>query len=273
MSQGNGSSSIFSTIITVIVICVIGGGGAYGYFMYQKHKAVVKEKIEALPTFNEAEETKAVASEFKIKLPLKIPEKNLEATLAQIQKTAEKSAAEKFTSKDISKKQMDLLKKYSTAKADEEVDVYVESNAGKRTRVHGLFKGKKSEANGVFVKIGDEIVDYKRILPEYQYLFDDKLSALTQEQELAKFRKEHEAEKKEYIDKLKREMENSGLREAGFIRNADDEWIPEEDFVKKELEKRKKAMLKKRISQVERILEENKFLGVISMTDESTPGK
>lgn len=270
MSQGNNSSSVFSVIISLIVICVIGGGGAYTYFMYQKQKALVREKIEALPSFNDAEETKAVATAFKIKLPLKTPEKDLESTLAQFQKNAEKAAAEKFNSKDLSKKQIDIFKKYSSAKVGDEVDIYIELSGGKRVRVNGPFKGKKVESNGIFIKIGDEQIDYKRILPEYQYLFDSKLSAITQEQELAKLKQGYEIEKKELAEKLKREMEDTGLREAGFIRNANDEWITEEELVKKEIEKRKKTFNKKRNTQLETIIEQNKFLGVLSMSSENS---
>lgn len=124
MAQGNNSNSVFSVIISLIIICAIGGGGAYAYFMYQKQKALVREKIEALPSFNDAEETKAVATAFKIKLPLKTPERDLESTLAQFQKDAEKTASEKFNSKDLSKKQIDILKKYTSARIGDEVDIY-----------------------------------------------------------------------------------------------------------------------------------------------------
>ena len=261
--------------LVMLPLLLIAAAVSIAYLSYQRQKVTLIEKIEKLSAFNEAEESKKIASEFKIRYPVVKTTADFKALKAEVEKMVSEKANIDFPPREMSNKMFSILKKYATARIGEKVSFCLEMSKQKNVEdtVTGIYKGKKSEASGMIIIVNDERYNLTRIRPDYHYLFDENISKLRQEREVAAFKEAYQTEKNAFVKKFREETESDIYPGAGYSKGAEGNWLADEVLLKSELEKAKKVFEKKRGKEIRDLKEKIRFLGFIPININEQTGK
>ncbi|OGV50275.1 MAG: hypothetical protein A2017_06720 [Lentisphaerae bacterium GWF2_44_16] len=261
--------------LVMLPLLLIAAAVSIGYLSYQKQKATLIEKIEKLSAFNEAEESKKIAAEFKIRYPVVKTTADFKALKAEVDKMVSEKTNIEFPPREMSKRIFAILKKYATARIGEEISFCLEMSKQKNIEdtVTGTYKGKKSEASGIIIIINDERYNMTRINADYHYLFDENVSKLRQEREIAAFKTNYQTEKDAFVKKFKEETENDIYYSSGYSKDAEGNWFADEVLLKRELEKARKIFEKKREKEIRSLKDKVRFLGFIPINVNEQAGK
>lgn len=261
--------------LVMLPVLLIAAAVSIGYLSYQRQKAILIEKIEKLSLFDETEESKRIAAEFKIRYPVVKTSAKFNTLKAEVEKIVDGKVAEEFPPRDMSKKMISILNKYATAKVGDEVSFCLEMNKQRNVEetVKGTYRGKKAEASGMIITVNEERYNLARISPDYHYLFDEKISQIAQEREVAAFKANYQAEKDAFMKKVREEAENDIYYSAGYSKDTEGNWFANEMLLKRELEKAKKVFDKKREKEIRSLKEKVRFLGIIPINVNEQAGK
>jgi serine/threonine-protein kinase len=204
-----------------------------------------KKKLEKMSkTFSESEEKSKIAEKLKITLPVKPPALSLKEVNAEFKKYITEQVKEKYSSRQLAKETMAMMKEYQEYKIGQTVEV----NSVSGIKVKGRYKGRA----GNKLMVGDHeilINDLSRLeaLRFNPELCRQKIAKASKELK-TEFYKKRKVYQKELIDKEK----NSFYQKNGYYLQGDD-WLDADATLKIKLKEAKKEFEKQQLALKNRV--------------------
>lgn len=252
----------FLFVIFLLIVSALAYGG---YRRYLVNRAALMRDIEALASFDPEAEAKEIAEEKKWTWPI------LETPVAQekADELAKKAVAdvvgEKFPAKSLSAGLVDIMRKYSMAKAGETITVKLKAS---NEVVTGEFRRNEDSANtGILAVLAVNGVERKLplriIMDEYAYMFTPAASEAEQRIRIDEFKKTFEKNRDEYFAKMKDELLPKTYESIGYTCDDEGNWISKKACVLNLVDVRQKKFEKSLRQKLKDLAGRHAFLWVI----------
>lgn len=252
----------FLFVIFVLVTSAVLYGG---YRRYEKNKADLMKAVNDLPSFDPEAEAKGIAEEKKWAWPFTeapVPKSKVDEI---VKKAVSDAVAEKFPPKELSSGMMELMRKYSMAKAGDTITIKLKASNEVLT---GEFRRREEAPNtGMVVVMTVSGVERKSplriIADEYAYMFTEAASEAEQGRRIDEFKKTFEKNRDEYEAKIRDEILPKKYESLGYVCDDDGNWISKKAFIQQVVDYRQKKFEKDIRQKLEALCDRHALLWVM----------
>lgn len=234
---------LFLFVIFVLVTSAVLYGG---YRRYAKNKADLMKAIDELASFDPEAEAKGVAEEKKWAWPFTeapVPKSKVDEI---VKKAVSDAVGEKFPPKELSSGVMELMRKYSMAKAGDTITIKLK--ASNEVLTGELRRREEAPNTGMVIVMTVNGVERKsplRIIEdEYAYMFTEAASEAEQGRRIDEFKKTFTKNRDEYEAKIRDEMLPKKYESLGYVCDDDGNWISKKAFIQQVVDYRQKKFEK-----------------------------
>ena len=268
--MGGRKKSCLLALIFVVILPGLGicGLGVFAYIAYTHQKAMLGAEIQRLPGFDTEATGREVAEALKIEYPVRKTTESLDVLRAKVKEDVKKAVSNRYSARAKSKGMFSVMKKYAMAKKGSNISFCLMRRAGEGVGkiIRGKYKGKASGgASGEMISVGNKQYPYMRVDSESRYLFNERESKLLQTRGINSFKKKFKEDKKAYSEQFSEECENKYFKKAGYSKSKDDAWEPAAKAFNEEMKKKRAKFQKKRKSNIKKLIDKNKVLGILKI--------
>ena len=248
-------------ILIPVIIGIVAALLWYGKTDYQKKKSTITEGIASLPSFDSESAIQKVAKEANIKLPPKKPVIKKESIIAKAENDAKRLTKIKYSPRMFASMESKILKKYSTVKNGQTVSFYLSTTG---STIKGEFKGLFKDWKGRYVKVGYKTYRMPDITEEDRYKFITEYADKIRREKIKNLKTQFDQKRDDYFHKKRDQLLAKYYKTAGYSSYSGN-WIPNYEFLDILLEKEKKSFDANQKKVIAKLIEDNKFLGLISI--------
>ncbi len=259
MAKKSSSYLLPMLILLLVPVLIIAGAGILFYFGYQNKKAELESKIAALPKFNEVKEGEDIAAKLGFVYPVLDPQEKYQVLDKKVKSMVAAKVEQKFSSKLLSKKMIEIREKYSAAKIGQVIEVQLTNNV----RLREPFWSKEKSTGGIYIKLGPKKYRLDQIMDNYYYLFDSKISDILIRKKIRALDRAFKAGRRKYAKKLMEEYGKKVFIPAGYSLDSKSRWVPNTYYFREALKKQHEKFNKERLEKIRKLCKEYRFLGFI----------